>query len=71
VEIFCSTSLWQVTCRSEGDLEMLREQDLFYIRNWSHWLDFYILLQTAVNHAGRLLDLLHVGADWAEFIADN
>jgi Undecaprenyl-phosphate galactose phosphotransferase WbaP len=40
------TGLWQVSSRGDGDLQTLREHDLFYIRNWSPWLDFYVLLQT-------------------------
>lgn len=40
------TGLWQVSSRSDGDLEALQNEDLCYIRNWSPWLDFYILLQT-------------------------
>jgi lipopolysaccharide/colanic/teichoic acid biosynthesis glycosyltransferase len=42
------SGLWQVAARGNGDLDIQRAEDLFYIINWSIWLDFYILLETPV-----------------------
>lgn len=40
------TGLWQVTDRSNGDVSVQEREDTYYIRNWSLWLDIFILLRT-------------------------
>lgn len=41
------TGLWQVSGRSDLDRDIRREMNLYYIRNWSLWLDIVILIKTA------------------------
>jgi lipopolysaccharide/colanic/teichoic acid biosynthesis glycosyltransferase len=40
------TGLWQVSGRSEIAYDERVRLDMYYIRNWSIWLDFQILYQT-------------------------
>ncbi len=40
------TGLWQVSGRSELTFDEMVLLDLYYIENWSPWLDFNILLRT-------------------------
>jgi Undecaprenyl-phosphate galactose phosphotransferase WbaP len=40
------TGMWQVMVRSNGSMEQQQQYDTYYIRNWSIWLDFYILART-------------------------
>jgi lipopolysaccharide/colanic/teichoic acid biosynthesis glycosyltransferase len=48
------TGLWQVMVRNEGGLELQQAYDTYYIRNWSVWLDIYVLSRTiAAVASGR------------------
>lgn len=40
------TGLWQVSGRSELTFDEMVMLDIYYIENWSPWLDFWILLKT-------------------------
>ncbi len=40
------TGFWQVSGRSDIETKMRKEMNLYYIRNWSLWLDIVILLRT-------------------------
>ncbi len=40
------TGLWQVSGRSDVSYEQRVSYDMFYVRNWSIWLDLQLLFQT-------------------------
>jgi len=42
------TGLWQVSGRSSTSYEKRVAMDMFYVMNWSFWLDWYILWKTVL-----------------------
>ncbi len=40
------TGLWQVRCRNNGVYDLRIYWDMYYIRNWSIWLDLYLIMRT-------------------------
>ncbi len=42
------TGFWQISGKMENDKDIRSEMNLFYIRNWSLWLDFVILIRTII-----------------------
>lgn len=40
------TGLWQVSGRSDAGTQGMRRWDVYYVRNWSIWLDLVILVRT-------------------------
>ena len=40
------TCLWQVKGRNKVSFEKWMEMDLFYIDNWSLWMDIKLMMQT-------------------------
>lgn len=40
------TGLWQILGRGDGDPQTIAHWDNYYVRNWSLWMDFYILIRT-------------------------
>ena len=40
------TGMWQVSGRNHTSYEERVMLDVYYVRNWSAWLDMYILLRT-------------------------
>jgi Undecaprenyl-phosphate galactose phosphotransferase WbaP len=51
MEAYCGvrpgmTGMWQVSGRNRATFAERARFDIYYIRNWTLWLDFYILLRT-------------------------
>jgi Undecaprenyl-phosphate galactose phosphotransferase WbaP len=42
------TGLWQIMVRSNGRIDEQERFDTYYVKNWSLWLDLYILARTVI-----------------------
>ena len=42
------TGLWQISGRSDVDYDTRVQMDIYYVANWSIWLDYYIFLHTFI-----------------------
>ena len=40
------TGWWQVNGRSDKPMHLHTEEDLYYIQNYTIWMDIYIILKT-------------------------
>jgi lipopolysaccharide/colanic/teichoic acid biosynthesis glycosyltransferase len=40
------TGWWQINGRADKPLHLHTEDDLYYVQNYSLWMDIYILLKT-------------------------
>jgi undecaprenyl-phosphate galactose phosphotransferase len=47
------TGLWQISGRNDLDYSERVNLDVYYVRNWSLWLDYFIFLKTIVNVLAR------------------
>jgi lipopolysaccharide/colanic/teichoic acid biosynthesis glycosyltransferase len=47
------TGLWQVSGRSDVLYEERVKMDMYYIRNWTIWLDLYVMIATIPAVLGR------------------
>ena len=40
------TGWWQVNGRSDKPMHLHSDDDIYYVQNYSLWMDFYILFKT-------------------------
>jgi lipopolysaccharide/colanic/teichoic acid biosynthesis glycosyltransferase len=76
------TGLWQVVARHQNDFDSRIELDLLYQRQWSLWLDFWIMIRTPLamarginfNHradAGKMPVTVDMALDYPEVVVNR